>query len=125
MVLSDINCSTVVKYQVKWWGFPQKFLGLFTVNYDYTSQTFLAYKVEESAPAGTVIGDLTFEDEDKDQTHAISLVDDNGGLFSVSSTGVVTKATDESLDPSRVYVIKAKVTDNGNPEKSVRKIKNF
>ncbi|XP_052104048.1 protocadherin Fat 4-like isoform X4 [Mytilus californianus] len=81
-----------------------------------------AYKVEESATAGTVIGDLTFEDEDKDQTHTISLVDDNGGLFSVSSTGVVTKATDEALDPSRVYVIKAKITDNGNPEKSTERL---
>lgn len=91
----------------------------------YVIQFFLlhlAYKVQENAPSGTTIGDLTFVDEDIDQTHIISLVDDNEGRFSVSSSGVVTKATDESLDTSKVYVIEAKVTDNGNPQQSVRLI---
>ena len=68
---------------------------------------------------------MTFIDEDKDQTHIISLVDDNEGRFAVSSSGVVTKATDDSLDTSKVYVIEAKVTDNGNPQQSVRLIVNY
>ncbi|XP_060077517.1 protocadherin Fat 4-like [Ylistrum balloti] len=71
------------------------------------------YKIEALASAGEVVGKLTADDEDDKQSMVYSLLDDNNGLFAVSESGVVTKATDDELDINTLYAITASATDNG------------
>ena len=70
--------------------------------------------IDEVAPAGTRVGELSVEDEDQGQTHTFQLLDDAGGLFKIGDDDTVVKATDERLDVQRVYSIKVKATDSGS-----------
>ena len=77
------------------------------------------YKVDKSAPSGTEVGRVSVTDEDPSQTHTYSLVSDAGGVFAISSQGVVTKATGAELDPQILYKVTVKVTDSGTPPQEV------
>ena len=78
--------------------------------------------VKENAPLGTVIGQLTAEDEDENpkQTLFFTLLDDSSGRFAVSSNGTLTKQNGTDYETAREHTIQVKVTDNGSPPLSVR-----
>lgn len=44
------------------------------------------FQVKEMCEPGTVIGNLTTEDEDLDQTHTYTLLDDAGGRVLINGT---------------------------------------
>ena len=78
--------------------------------------------VKENAPLGTVIGQLTAEDEDENprQTLLFTLLDDDSGRFAVSSNGTLTKKNGTDYETAKQHTIHVKVTDNGSPPLSVR-----
>ena len=77
--------------------------------------------VKENAPIGTVIGQLTAEDEDENpkQTLFFTLTDDSSGRFAVSSDGTLTKKNGTDYETAKQHTIQVKVTDNGSPPLSV------
>ena len=75
---------------------------------------FAGSRVDEVAPVGTPVGELSVEDEDQGQTHSFQLLDDAAGLFKMGDDNTVVKATDERLDVQKVYSIRIKATDNGS-----------
>ena len=75
---------------------------------------FAGSRVDEVAPVGTPVGELSVEDEDQGQTHSFQLLDDAAGLFKMGDENTVVKATDERLDVQKVYSIRVKATDSGS-----------
>ena len=78
--------------------------------------------VKEDAPQGTFIGQFSAEDEDENpkQTLSFSLVDDDGGRFAVSSSGMLTKVKETDYETDKLHKIQVRVTDSGTPPLSVR-----
>ncbi|XP_076442794.1 protocadherin-16-like [Babylonia areolata] len=77
--------------------------------------------VGEVTKTDTPVGKLTVVDEDTEQVHTFTLLDDAGGMFKVTPDGTVVKATDERLDVRQVYSIEVKATDSGSPQAEVQK----
>ena len=77
--------------------------------------------VKENATQGTVIGQFSGEDEDRNpkQTLSFALIDDDGGRFAVSSNGVLTKNNATDYETDKQHKIQVRVTDNGSPPTSV------
>ena len=78
--------------------------------------------VKEDAPQGTFIGQFSAEDEDENpkQTFSFSLVDDDGGRFAVSSSGMLTKVKGTDYETDKQHKIQVRVTDSGTPPSYVR-----
>ena len=72
------------------------------------------YTVKENASIGTLIGRFSASDEDASQALSFSLVDDDGGRFSVDASGNLYKAKDTDYETSTRHVITASARDNGS-----------
>ena len=75
--------------------------------------------MEELASSGTVIGNLSVEDEDVGQTHTFTLLDSVSDQFALTPEGVLTKAADARLDSKLTYKIAVRATDSGTVPKHV------
>ena len=84
-----------------------------------SSRSLLTYaiaflQVFENQPAGTVVGKISFTDEDKSQSHTLLLVDSDNSQFALSGKNLIkTKSTD--YETKKAHKVKIRVTDNGTP----------
>ena len=78
-------------------------------------------RVNENATVGTIIGQFTAKDEDRNpkQSLAYTLVDDDNGRFNVTNNGTFIQAKKMDYEISKMHEIEVNVTDNGSPPKSV------
>eukprot|EP00117_Sycon_ciliatum_P021146 scpid22649/ scgid18623/ Cadherin-related tumor suppressor; Protein fat len=78
--------------------------------------------VKENDPADTVVGKITYTDEDIGQTHTITMTDTDGGQFKLSADGTeILKAKSTDYETKAVHSVTIKVTDNGSPPMSIIK----
>ena len=79
------------------------------------------YKMNENATVGTIIGQFTAKDEDRNpkQSLTFTLIDDDNGRFNVTNNGTLILAQKLNYERSKMHEIKVNVTDNGSPPKSV------
>ena len=77
--------------------------------------------VMENATRGTVVGQFSADDEDRNpkQTLSFTLIDDDNGRFAVSSDGTLTKKNDTDYETNAQHTIQVRVSDNGSPPSSV------
>ena len=75
--------------------------------------------LKENATIGHIIGKFTFQDEDRNEQHNISLLDDDQGRFAVDKNFNLVKAKKMNYETESRHSIKVLVQDNGNPSLSV------
>jgi type VI secretion system Hcp family effector len=82
-----------------------------------TNITLSAATVPENSAVNTVVGTLTVTDEDFNETHTLSLVNNPGGLFSIGGTSenelrVASSELDFESNPTPSVTVKALDSDN-------------
>lgn len=75
--------------------------------------------LKENATIGHIIGKFTFQDEDRNEQHNISLLDDDQGRFAVDKNFNLFKAKKMNYETESQHSIKVLVQDDGNPPLSV------
>ena len=75
--------------------------------------------LKENATIGHHIGKFTFQDEDMNQLHNITLVDDDQGRFTVDRSFNLVKLKETNYETESKHLITVLVEDNGNPPLSV------
>ncbi len=77
------------------------------------------FSLPENSPNGTVVGTVTFTDQDTGQTHSFAITGGNAlGAFAINpSTGEITVAdvTDLDFETNPTFTLTVEVTDNGVP----------
>ena len=71
-------------------------------------------QVLENKPAGTVVGALSYNDEDTSQSHTLLMVDSDNGQFALSGKNLI-KAKSTDYETKKAHKVKVRVTDNGTP----------
>lgn len=75
--------------------------------------------LKENATIGHIIGKFTFQDEDRNEQHNISLLDNDQGRFTVDKNFNLVKAKKMNYETESQHSIKVLVQDSGNPPLSV------
>jgi len=76
-----------------------------------------SFQLNENSAVNTVLGTLTFDDRDPDQTHTFSIENGNeSGAFALNPTsGVLSVAGALDYETLSSYTLEVAVTDNGEP----------
>ena len=77
-------------------------------------------KINENAPAGSIVGRLIVDDADKDDTFKFGLAKENRSDFSLDGSNILTKRPFD-YESKKLHSISVQVTDSGN-EKMVGEI---
>ena len=88
------------------------------VNDKPRSLTIDAYQVKENSTKGTLVGQLSANDEDTGQKLTYSLTNSDKGRFYLKGNQLL-KASPTAYETAVKHVVTVKVTDNGNPLLSV------
>ncbi len=75
------------------------------------------FTVNENSPNGTIVGTVTFTDQDAGQSHTFSILEGNtGGAFAINpSTGGITVAGVINFEMTPSFALTVQVTDSGTP----------
>lgn len=93
----------------------KKYINVLPVNSAPTDIILSNSTIEENSPIGTIVGELSSTDADKDDTHTFEIVDNNEKVFIIDGNKLkLDKAVD--FETKNKYNIKIKTVDNHGSE---------